>query len=348
MKTRSLDYTIAAGRPTNRLIVTNDDSGAGHLMQARIADQVLTPFHRLVWGPMPPATDPETFFADREALYDADPLITHELWDWERAREASRRWRQFLAVCKGYERVELWIDAEPAAQLQCVQWLDRFARHPDLVEKLYIVHADTPLGERSGDDLRTASPRIAKVGHAECETATAAWQAWCSPTPQAWNALLSRDLDALPWLRHAVLLLLDELPAVDTGLGATERLLLAVIGEDGATARHFFDRLAQGFPDRVHGFWEGGRILDRFARCPVPVVTGIAERHLGMALMQDVERCRRYMQSPLSLSAPGSALAAGRDDFARHNPIRHWWGGTLLTTDRLWRWDAVRETLTAP
>ena len=36
---------------------------------------------------------------------------------------------------------------------------------------------------------------------------------------------------------------------------------------------------------------------------------------------------------------------AHKEDFSRHNPIDRWWGGTRLTNDRLWRWDAV---LTAP
>ena len=36
------------------------------------------------------------------------------------------------------------------------------------------------------------------------------------------------------------------------------------------------------------------------------------------------------------------------DDFSRHNPIHRWWGGTELTNDRLWRWDAVKQILAEP
>jgi hypothetical protein len=31
-----------------------------------------------------------------------------------------------------------------------------------------------------------------------------------------------------------------------------------------------------------------------------------------------------------------------------HNPIHRWWGGTELTNDRLWRWDAENGVLIAP
>ena len=54
------------------------------------------------------------------------------------------------------------------------------------------------------------------------------------------------------------------------------------------------------------------------------------------------------MASELSLSDLGRALLAGKDDFARHNPVHRWWGGTLLTNDNLWRWDAQRQRLVPP
>jgi len=67
-----------------------------------------------------------------------------------------------------------------------------------------------------------------------------------------------------------------------------------------------------------------------------------------MELHDDRERHRRYTQSKLSLTALGKAIAAQTEDFSRHNPIHRWWGGTELTNDRLWRWDATGKTLIAP
>ena len=62
----------------------------------------------------------------------------------------------------------------------------------------------------------------------------------------------------------------------------------------------------------------------------------------------DRERHERYKRSKLSLTALGRAILAGRDDFSRHNPVHRWWGGTELTNDRLWRWDAAKQVLVAP
>ncbi|MGY8664712.1 hypothetical protein Q3C01_20480 [Bradyrhizobium sp. UFLA05-109] len=38
----------------------------------------------------------------------------------------------------------------------------------------------------------------------------------------------------------------------------------------------------------------------------------------------------------------------GEDDFSRHNTIKRWWGGTELTSERLWRWDPKSRSLVAP
>lgn len=59
----------------------------------------------------------------------------------------------------------------------------------------------------------------------------------------------------------------------------------------------------------------------------------------------DVAGLRR---SRLLLTDFGKAVLAGRDNFCSHNPIRRWWGGTLLTNERLWRWNPQSRSLVAP
>ena len=59
----------------------------------------------------------------------------------------------------------------------------------------------------------------------------------------------------------------------------------------------------------------------------------------------DVAGLRR---SRLLLTDFGKAVLAGLDNFRSHNPIRRWWGGTLLTNERLWRWNPQSRSLAAP
>jgi len=83
-----------------------------------------------------------------------------------------------------------------------------------------------------------------------------------------------------------------------------------------------------------------GRLLDGLAHCPAPAISGITEKPFTLEMHEDRERRRRYNESQLSLTTLGKAILAGTEDFSRHNPIHRWWGGTELTNDRLWRWDA--------
>lgn len=48
-----------------RLIVTTDESTAGAIQQAGLADIVIAVERRLVWGQLPFDTEPEAFFAQR-------------------------------------------------------------------------------------------------------------------------------------------------------------------------------------------------------------------------------------------------------------------------------------------
>ena len=99
---------------------------------------------------------------------------------------------------------------------------------------------------------------------------------------------------------------------------------------------------------RIFNYWEVGRLLDGLARCPVPAVSGLEEGPFSLDMHDDAVRHARYMQSRLSLTVLGTAVLAEEEDFRRHNPIRRWWSGTLLTNERLWRWDAESRTLIAP
>jgi hypothetical protein len=48
------------------------------------------------------------------------------------------------------------------------------------------------------------------------------------------------------------------------------------------------------------------------------------------------------------LTALGKGVLAQTEDFSRHNLVHRWWGGTQLTNDNLWRWDASNCSLIAP
>ena len=94
--------------------------------------------------------------------------------------------------------------------------------------------------------------------------------------------------------------------------------------------------------------WELGPVLEGLASGPMPAISGLDPKLATLARHDERGRNAAYRRSRLSLTEFGKAVLEGREDFRRHNPIRRWWGGTLLTSERLWRWDRERRLLVAP
>lgn len=204
------------------------------------------------------------------------------------------------------------------------------------------------IGDRTAKEATAWQRSAVKIRSDHLETASAAWQAYRAPAPQARFDLLGRDLGLLPELGNTVLQMLEELPGRATGLGATETRMLKLISEGHAHPYDLFPGENKPNRRRVFGYWEVGSLLDGLTHCPVPAVSGLDEGPFTLEMHNDCSRHARYQQSRLSLTALGKAVLAQIDDFSPRNPVHRWWGGTHLTNDQLWRWDAENRTLIEP
>jgi hypothetical protein len=243
------------------------------------------------------------------------------------------------AVCDVFETVELWFDPAPNDQLQLIWLLDQLAPDPEVVAKLKLRIVDFDLLMEEPEELAVRKVVVRDVGYKALETASRAWQAYRSATPQACFDLLTSDLSALPLLRPALLDLLEELPSAITGLGATEMRLLELIA-NGYSHMTPLCSPYQGLRQRrVFDFWETGRLLEGLAHGPQPAIAGLDDELRAMSKDDHNARDEAYRRSRLWLTEFGKAVLAHKADFSRHNPIDRWWGGTHLTNDNLWRWN---------
>lgn len=142
----------------------------------------------------------------------------------------------------------------------------------------------------------------------------------------------------MPLLKPALLDRLEELPSGATGLGATEMRLLELIGSGYSNTNALF-HLGQLRQRRVFDSWEIGSLLEGLAHGPWPAVAGLDDELRALETRNHRGRLEAYQRSWLSLTEFGKAVVAHKEDFSRHNPIHRWWGGTELTSDRLWRWN---------
>lgn len=155
-------------------------------------------------------------------------------------------------------------------------------------------------------------------------------------TPEAWRRLLDLDLAPLPFLRASVSRMLEELPGPDS-LSRTERQMLAALRR-GFVAAQRQERAV------FMGDWSFWGLLDGLCLAERPLVKGLD----GAPFIGETGMDQAYFQSVLRLTPLGEEVVAGRADRAAHNTIDRWWGGTHLTKDALWRFDAGAQRLIAP
>ena len=133
----------------------------------------------------------------------------------------------------------LWFEHDLYDQLQLVDALALAA--PDGTPELVVVGSfpGRPgfrgLGELTADELETLWPGRVPASQDTLAAAVSAWAAVRHPDPSALAAAAGADLPGLPFLRPALLRLLEELPAPGDGLSGTERRALQAIAAGAAT-----------------------------------------------------------------------------------------------------------------
>jgi hypothetical protein len=174
------------------------------------------------------------------------------------------------------------------------------------------------------------------------EAAAAAWAAVQAPEPAALAEWASRDTPELPFLAPALRRFLEELPAPGDGLSRTERNLLEVVAAGARTPPAAFVA-AQRLEDApflgdswcfrtLSGIGQGPSRLVEGDGAPLPPPPPLADG-------------RDYARLPLGLTDAGERVLRGEADRVELLGIDRWVGGTHVTPDDLWRWDAAAGKL---
>jgi hypothetical protein len=304
--------------------------------KSEFADLAVDFIFRFVWGELPSPDELATYLGPGTPDIKPGRHWSDFARGWGQSKDRSRGDLSLAEFCQHYETVELWFDVQPNAQLSLVWLLDYFRSYPKTIAKLKFCLVDLAMIELT--QLGRWRPPVVDVTDKELETASAAWQAYRAPTPEACFDLLGKDLSALPLLRPVLIDLLEELPSSSTGLGATEMRMLELIARGYSLTNALF-HLYQLRQTRIFGEWEYGYLLDGLAFGPKPAVAGLDEELRTLDRKNLRDRHPAYQRSRLSLTEFGKAVLAYKEDFSRHNPVDRWWGGTHLTNDNLWRWN---------
>jgi uncharacterized protein DUF1835 len=327
------------------LHVTNGDSTAETLRRTSLGGATLPWRDALHAGPVP--ADPRHELLRRRAAF-----LSGRGWGDHDAILASfeERDRRIAQAFADDEPVVLWFEHDLYDQLQLLDILA--LAHEARVSPEAIVVGTFPgkpsfrgLGELSAEELETLWPGRREVPAESLRTANAVWTEIRRETPEGLARRAEQDEPGLPFVRGALLRLLEELPAPDDGLSSTERTALQAISEGARSPAAAFESAQQLEPTPFLGdtwFYVALAALGRGPNRLLATADGeqLPEPVLGTE--------RRFAELPLQLTAAGERVLEGKADRVELLGIDRWVGGTHVTTDAVWRWDAASRRLLAP
>jgi hypothetical protein len=315
-----------------RLILTGSH---GHSLMSGDREKITLPFvFNFTWDKLPSPEALSLYLAAR-----SDEHGRGEHWSDFAGRwpfEVNRRDLSIVEFCEPFEEIELWFDPSPSDQLQLIWLLDFFQSYPAVVSRLRLRVVDFDFGMETQKFFHNWKGPLIAVKEPELKTASRSWQAYRQPTPEACFDLLSRDLSALPLLLPALVDLLEELPGA-TGLGMTELRLLELVARGYQLTNALF-HLRSLRRTYIFGEIETGYLIEGLAHGPMPALAGLDEEIRILSRENLRDRHAAYLRSRLSITDFGRSVLRHEEDFSRHNSIDRWWGGTHLTSDRMWRW----------
>ena len=332
-------------RPT-LLHVTNGESAGNTLRRTAIGGAVLPWQDALHEGPVP-------MLPRQELLRARASFLAESGWGSRPALLSSleRRDQQLLGALRGGDQVVLWFEHDLYDQLQLLDAL-ALAQAEEATPTLIVIGSFpgkpsfAGLGELTASELETLWPSRRPAAPAALQAAAGAWAAVQAPEPTSMAEWATRETGELPFLAPALLRLLEELPATADGLSGTERRALTVIDGGALTPPAAFvaaQRLEDApflgdtwFYRTLSMLGQGAdRLIETGEGAPLPAPPPLGDG-------------RDFARLQLRLTTTGQRTLHGDADRVQTLGIDRWVGGTHVTPDNCWRWDAASRKLVRP
>jgi hypothetical protein len=300
------------------LHVTNGDCAVATIRASGVEGEILPWRDVLHEGPVPAPATLDSLRPLR-ARFLAGPGSGSAV---EIARQLEERDRRFgRGLAEG--EVTLWFEHDLYDQLQLAQVLDWCAaagRSAVVAGRLTLAQSDDYLGAMPPERLRALWESRREVTDAQLEAAQRAWGAFASDDPRDIEQVLDR-LDALPFMRAALVRHLEEFPDAENGLSRIERQALEALVVGSWPARELF---VAAHHDREEPIFLGDSVFfDRLE-----------------ALAAGADPLVRMDDEKVWLTDAGRQVLAGTRDRVETLGIDRWLGGVHLKGRRVpYRWD---------
>lgn len=310
---------------SNILNITNGDSAVEIMKQAGIAGVFLPWRDVLHDGPVPQMLSLEELSEVR-----AQFIIDRGWGAPEDIRQGFTDRDNELKSYQKYEKVILWFEHDLYDQLQILQILDWFNSNGTGGVKLSIICTENYLGMQSPDEMKGLSSYEVPVTERQLKLSSEAWFAFRLTTPEKWFGLLQKDLSALPFLKGAIVRMLEEYPDCSNGLSRTGQQALMIISEGEERPGKVFGRNQESEERMFMGdssFWI---ILQEMLDSSPQLLTLAGSKALTVPAGPDQN---------LSITSAGEDVLAGKKNWLEIVEMDRWIGGVHLVRGNIWCWD---------
>jgi len=235
-----------------------------------------------------------------------------------------------------YEKVILWFEHDLYDQLKILQILDWFSKKTPTSAILSMICSNQYLGSLSPREMKEMSKYEKLILDEHLKLSNKAWAAFRSVTPEKWHNLLSTDTSVLPFLKGAIIRLLEEYPNCSNGLSRTAQQALNIVFQGEKRPEKVFSLYQETEDRRFLGDMSFWVILHQLLDAS-PALLKIAEGKV-LTLPSDSEQ-------ELTITSMGKAVLEGEIDWLEISELDHWIGGVHLVSNNIWCWNSNSKLL---
>ena len=334
------------------LHITNDINLAHNLEKLEISGDTLPWQDALYEGPAI-AIDDIDIFSKKRACYFAD----RGYGDYKEIESGYLERNARLKNFKKYTQIILWLDHDLFGQLQFLQLVNWLAKETTGDIEVSIVNCGLfkkgrqikRLNELTDQQLLMLFQRATELTLSQAETCERGWKAFTASTPHELLKFFPRDMSTTPFLKNAIVRLVQQFPSKLNGLSRTEYLILDALAKQKHTEIEIFDYVQQKEAVPFMSYSIFNQYLEILKAAPMPLVNKkVFSQEVVIEAMDDEENFEEVIienSYKLELSSLARQVLNNWVDWVQLNGIDRWVGGVHLNDGVIWRYDKNARSL---
>lgn len=249
---------------------------------------------------------------------------------WADADMVDRLFRErgvLMSHIEKYEKVTLWFEHDLYDQLQILEILNYLSTVSFDISKITMVCTENYLGRLNAEEMAALKQYEEAVSQEQISLAVKAWEAFRCATPLEWYELLKEDTSALPFLRGAVLRMLEEYPSSPNGLSRIQNDILdiAVQGEER------IGKIFTAQQKREERVFLGDAVF-------IDIINDMLNEVAPLLSIDSTEE-------KVTITKLGLEVLMSKRHWLEDHTVNKWIGGVHLSRDNIWLWNAESQKI---